>query len=242
MSEFNNNYPTQNNAPQRNEYGEEIISLNKYIAKTFFWMFLGLLFTFAIAGFLYSTGGIYYLFAIPALPFILLIAEIVVVIVLSRKIQQMSIPKARTLFFVYAALNGVMFTAYFVMYDVSTMFLAFGVTAVLFGVMALMGYCTKANLSKIRTVLIVGVVFLLVFWVLSIFIDLDAFTRLACFIGIAIFTAFTAYDIQKLKFFHAQYAADSELAEKSSIYGALQLYLDFINIFIYVLRIIGRRK
>ena len=205
-------------------------------------MFLGLLLTFAIAGFLNATGLINYVFSIPALPFILLIAEIVIVVRLSRKINEMSVEKARTLFFVYAALNGIMFSAFFALYDMSTMVLAFGVTSVLFGAMALLGYFTKADLSRIRTILFTGLIFLALFWVISMFINLEAYTRIACFIGIIIFTGYTAFDMQKLKYFYNQYATDSDLAEKSSIFGALQLYLDFINIFVYVLRILGRNR
>lgn len=216
--------------------------LHRYTAKTFGWMFAGLLLTFLISLTLYSTGLIYYVFSNSAIPIVLLLAELGVVLFLSARIEKMSVGAARTLFFVYAALNGVVFSTYFAIYYMADLILVFAVTGLFFGIMAVIGYTTHADFSKIRNLLMGGLIFLAVFWIASIFINLSQFEMIACTIGLFIFLVFTAYDTQKIKAYHQIYAGQPEMAAKASIFSALQLYLDFINLFIYLLRIVGKRK
>lgn len=228
---------------RRQEQFGQYETLSAYTAKTFLWMLLGLLVTFGVAiGFVGS--GLLWVAAktVPSFLLVLLIAEVAVVLVLTSKLQSMSVGMAQALFLVYAVLNGVVFSTYFVMYDLWRLVLVFGMTALYFGAMALYGFFTKSNLARIRPILISGLIFLMVFWVLSIFLNLSTFETVACLVGIAIFLAFTAYDTQKIKAFHAAYAGDAEMAKKASIFSALQLYLDFINIFLYLLRFLGRRR
>lgn len=236
---MNNQNISQGYAPLANG---EYEPLKTYAAKTFLWMFAGLMTTFLIALAGYATGAVFLVFSIPALPFILLIAELGVVIWLSARIDSMSVTKARTLFFVYAALNGVVFSAYFIMFNVSSLILAFALSAGYFGLMAGIGYFTKADLSSMRPILIGGLLFLVAFWVLSIFLPLTQFERGICLVGMAVFMGFTAYDTQKIKRYHASFGSDPELARKASIFSALQLYLDFINLFLYVLRFVGKKN
>ena len=216
--------------------------LGKYTAKTFGWMFAGLLITFLVAMFGYTTGTIIYVFAIPYAYLVLGVAEIAVVIFLSARISKMSVGTARALFFTYAILNGIVFSAYFLMYDMVDLILVFGATSIFFGVMAVIGYVTNADFSRIRNFLMGGLIFLVVFWVLSMFINLGQFELIVCYIGIFIFLGFTAYDTQKIRAYHQYYAQDQDMAAKASIFSALQLYLDFINLFVYIMRILGRRK
>ncbi len=234
-----NEHMTETSAYYEEQYREPI---GTYTAKTFGWMFLGLLFTFLVAFTGYYTQAVFYLFAVPYLPFILLAAELFVVIFLSSRITKMSVGMARGMFFLYAAINGIVFSAYFLMYEMTSLLLVFGYTSLYFGAMALVGYFTKADLSKTRYILISGAIFLTLFWVLSIFIPLEAFERIMCFIGIGIFLGFTAYDTQKIRRYHQAFGADPEMAAKASIFSALQLYLDFINLFVYILRLAGRRR
>lgn len=227
---------------QREQQGG-IEPLSVYTAKTFGWMFLGLLVTFATAiGAAYSGLLFEMLYALPSLPFVLLIAELVVVFILASRVQSLSVSVARLLFLAYALLNGVMFSTYFIMYDVWSLVLVFGMTALYFGALALFGYFTKTDLSRLRPILVSGLILLLVFGVLSFFLNLGGFDTAICMIGIAIFLGFTAYDTQKIKAFHAVYAGDAAMAKKASIFSALQLYLDFVNLFIYLLRFLGRRR
>lgn len=216
--------------------------LSKYTAKAFGWMFLGLLVTFITSMAMYWSGGVWYLFSSSAVLYGIGIAELIVVVVLSARISKMSVAASRTLFFLYAVLNGVVFSAYFLLFEVPSLVFVFAITAVYFGVMAAVGYFTSFDLSRLRNILMGGLVALLAFWLLSMFFDLAAFERIACFIGVAIFLAFTAYDTQKIRAYHEAFAHDGEMLAKASIFSALALYLDFINLFLYILRIFGKRK
>ena len=158
--------------------------LNVYTTKTFGWMFLGLLVTFGTAIAFSAGGGLYYLLTLgmPAV-FALCIAELVLVMVLSARLGKMSIAGARGLFFAYAILNGVTFSAVFFAYDVQILLSVFALTALYFGALAAYGWLTKRDLSGLGTILGFSVLFLLVFWVLSMFLPLGAFERIICFIG-----------------------------------------------------------
>lgn len=233
-----------NGAPVNNglAFGGPAVNLASYTAKTFGWMFLGLLVTFGVAMAFLLSGAWQVMFRIAALPFILLIAEVIVVVALSARLHKLSIGAARGLFFVYAALNGVTFASFFLMYDVVSVVYVFGLTALFFGALAAYGYFTKKDLSGLRGILIAGVIFLAVFWLISMFLPISGMERIVCFIGLAIFMGFTAYDTQKIKTCYQMYGGNEEMAAKASIICALQLYLDFINLFIYLLRLVGRRS
>lgn len=213
-------------------------SISSYTAKTFGWMFLGLMTTFAASLAIYFTGAISYLYS-GVLPYVLLIAELGVVIYLSARLHKMSIGLARGLFFVYALLNAVTFSAIFAIYSVSSLVFVFGMTALYFGVMALYGAVTKTDLSRIRPVLLFGLIALLVLALLSLF--LPGLETGMCLIGVVIFVAFTAYDTQMIRRNYMAFQGSSEMLQKASIISALELYLDFINLFLYLLRLFGRR-
>lgn len=213
-------------------------SISSYTAKTFGWMFLGLLTTFVLSLTIYFTGAIYSLYN-SLLPYVLMIAELVVVIYLSARVHKLSIGAARGLFFAYAALNAVTFSSIFALYSVSSLVFVFGMTALYFGIMAIYGTVTKADLSRIRPVLLFGLIALLVMMLLSIFIP--ALNTGMCLIGVVIFVAFTAYDTQMIRRNYMMFQGSPEMLQKASIISALQLYLDFINLFIYLLRLFGRR-
>lgn len=218
-------------------------TVGRYTARTFLWMFAGLAVTFGVAMAGYITGFTLRLLFNSFTYIGLAIAQIAVVIVLSARIHSLSVPAARLLFFAYAALTGVTFSVYFVIFDMASLVLVFGVTALYFGAMAVFGYVTRADLSRIRTVLMGGLVFLVIFGLVSMFIPgLQALDRIYCLIGIAVFLGFTAYDTQKIKDLHAYYGHDAQMAAKASVFAALQLYLDFINLFLYLLRFLGRRR
>lgn len=218
-------------------------TLSGYTAKTFGWMGLGLLCTFAIAFASYFTGFVWYsIIQFPYLPFVLAIAEIIVVMVLSARLTQLSAGTATALFFAYSALNGLTFASLFLLYDVTTLVYVFGMTAVYFGALAAYGWFTKRDLSNLRSILFAGLMFLALYWIVSIFLPMGMFEKLICFVGLAVFLGYTAYDTQKIKRFYDAYRFDPEMAHKGAIFCALQLYLDFVNIFLYLLRLLGRRS
>lgn len=225
----------------RTEMGE---SLQRYTAKTFLWMFLGLLVTFAVSVVSYVTVLPYRILIIsPYALFVLTGAELVLVLVLSMKVHSLSVGAARGLFLAYAVLNGVVFSTWFFLYELYSLVLVFAVTALYFGVMAAFGYFTSMDLSRIRTILIGGLIFLIAFNLLALFIPaFGAMERIVCVIGIVVFLAFTAYDTQKIKAFYYGFAGYEDMLSKASIISALELYLDFINLFLYLLRFLGKRK
>ena len=223
--------------------GAPALTLNAYAARTFLWMFLGLLTTFVTA-FAFCWSGLYialYL-KLPAIPYVLMIGELVTVIALSAGLSKLSVGTARVLFFLYAVLNGVTFSYIFAMYLTTSVLLVFGVTALYFGVLAAYGWLTKRDLTRLAPILLTGAIVMAVFWVLSMFLNLSGIETVACFVGLAIFMGFTAYDTQKIKAYYLAYGGDEIMASKASVICALQLYLDFINLFLYVLRLLGRRK
>ncbi len=227
---------TQGYDPQT--FGVRRESVSAYTAKTFGWMFLGLTTTFVVALAMYFTGAVSMLYQ-GFIPYVLLIAEVGVVLYLSARLHKLSIGTARALFFAYAVLNGVTFSSIFAVYSVTSLVFVFGMTALYFGVMALYGYATKADLSRIRPVLMFGLVALIAMLLLSIFIP--GLETGMCLIGIVIFVAFTAYDTQMIRHNYAAFQGNAELLQKASIISALQLYLDFINLFLYLLRLFGNR-
>ena len=223
-------------------YAQAGLTLNQYVARTFGWMFVGLMITFLLAAVLAMTGAVIYLFVNPYIPMVLLIAELVVVLVLSAGILKRPVGVTRVLFAVYSILNGIVFSAYFVIYDVANLVVIFGLTALFFGAFSLYGRFTKTDLSKLRPLLIGGLIFLLVAGLLTMFLNLSSMERIICMVGIVVFLCFTAYDVQKIKANYEYFYGEAALLQKASIYSALQLYLDFINLFLYLLRFLGRGR
>lgn len=221
-------------------------TLSQYMTKTFGWMFAGLLVTFAV-GIGTVTSGLVYLLAGTGLIFLTSIAELVMVFVLSARITKLQPSTATGLFFGYAVLNGINLSTIFLIYDVGSLVLAFLVGAVYFGVMAVYGATTRRDLTgwgpKLFAGLIAMLVCSLVGGLFSLFgMSFGVMDLVLCAIGLLIFMGLTAYDTQMLKHHYAYFGGDAAMLHKASIIGALNLYLDFINIFLYILRMVGRRN
>lgn len=240
-----NNFYEQERQLERRTAGE---SLGRYTAKTFLLMFLGLMVTFGVALFLSGTYyGVYTvryaLYYVPYVQLILLVAELAVVIGMTACLHKISTTTATVFFFLYSVLTGVTFSVIFIAYQISSLILVFGATALYFGGMAVFGYVTNIDLSRMRNVLLGGLIFLIVMNVLMMFIPaLEVADRVVCTIGVIIFLAYTADDTQKIRSFYGAYQGDEAMLKKASIFSALQLYLDFINMFLYLLRLLGKRK
>ncbi len=219
-------------------------TLGQYTAKTFLWMVLGLLVTFGVAvgGWVTGMAG-HIIIMYPIVPLAALIATLVISVVMVRRLEKMAVGTAIALFVTFSALFGFTMSIYFYRYSLEILAFSFLLTAVYFGALAAYGYLTKRDLSGIRPILFSGLIFLIVFGLLSMFIPaLDMFDRVVCLIGIAIFLGYTAYDTQKIRAFYSYYAASPEMLAKASIFSALQLYLDFINLFLYLLRFLGNKR
>ena len=218
-------------------YTEPAMTSADYMTRTYRWMACGLLLTFA-AAFVTATTPLFYV--VNSLYLLFTIAELALVFVLSSKVQNMSVGAARGVFFGYALLNGMVLSYYFVAFSVGTLVLAFLATSLYFGLMAVYGTTTHKDLSSWGPKLMMGLIALLVTGFVGTLLGMGfGATVLYSGIGLVVFMLLTAYDTQKLSQMYSYYAYDSELAEKASIYGALTLYLDFINIFLYVVRLLG---
>lgn len=220
-------------------FGQSRDSIATYTAKTFSWMFLGLMTTFLVALATLVSGAIVYVYS-GVMPLILALVELGVVIYLSARVHKLSIGAARGLFFAYAVLNGITFSSIFVAYSVSSLILVFGMTSLYFGVMALYGYFTQTDLSRFRSVLLFGLIALLIMALVSLFIP--GISLAMSLIGVVIFVGLTAYDTQMIRNNYAMYSGNAEVLRKASVISALQLYLDFINLFLYLLRLFGRGR
>ena len=218
-------------------------TLNEYMTKTFGWMFAGLLATFGVA-LATAVSGAWLLLAATGLMWVLIIAELVMVVVLSARVTKLRPGTATGLFFGYAVLNGVNLSTIFIAYDIPTLVLAFLVGAVYFGIMAVYGWRTDSDLTGWGPKLMGGLIALLVVSLFGLLFvgSFGLFDVLLCAVGMLVFMGFTAYDTQKLRSFYAYFGGDEAMLHKSSIIGALQLYLDYINIFLYVIRLLGRSR
>ena len=213
-------------------------SQGNLITKTFFWMFLGLLGTAIVAWYTYASGlfitiifGDYWSF--------LLIAEIVVVLLFSFLFKKLPPTIVGILYFVYAMLNGVTLSTIFILFDLSSIVWLFIASAALFGGMALYGYKTQKDLSSWRTILFSVLIVGLILSIINLFIGNTVFDIIIDWVILLVFFGITAYDMNKIK--ALQYEASLDQS-KLHIYGAMELYLDFINIFLRMLSLFGKRR
>lgn len=231
--EFDRSY--SNNVPE---------SLGQYTAKTFLWMMVGLLVTFGVGIVCWSTGlTIRVYLGIPGFHLILLVATLVLSFYMAGRIEKMSVGTAIGIFLAFSALFGFDISLLMYAYQIGSILLVFLATALYFGALAAYGFLTKNNLSFLRPILLFGALFLLLFYFLSPFIPgMMAFDRLVAMGGIALFLAWTAYDTQRIKNYYYYYAGYPDMLTKASIFAALQLYLDFLNLFVRLLSILGRQR
>ena len=221
-------------------------TLSEFMSKSFGWMFAGLLVTFGVGMGAVASGLIFPIIN-SGLFIFTSIAELVVVFVLSARVQKLQPSTATALFFGYAVLNGINLSSIFLVYDYGTLILAFLVGAVYFGVMAVYGNVTDRDLTgwgpKLMGGLVALIVCALMGSLLSMFgLNFGIADLLLCAVGLLIFMGLTAYDTQMLKYYYSYFGGDAAMLHKASIIGALNLYLDFINIFLYIVRMLGRRN
>ena len=208
--------------------------------KTFGWMALCLLIT-ALAAMGVVNTGLFYQIASSGAMWLLIIAELVVVFVLSARIHKMSVTTATIMLIVYSALNGATLSVIFVVYSLGSIAKTFFITTGMFGVMALVGATTKRDLSKMGSILFMALIGLIIASLVNIFLRSSGLEWIISLIGVVLFTALTAYDVQRVK----RLAAESDLYDDTqvgrlAVISALSLYLDFINLFLYLLRFFGR--
>ena len=208
--------------------------------KTFGWMTMCLLIT-ALTAMGVVNSGLFYQIASSGAMWLLIIAELVVVFVLSARIHKMSVTTATIMLIVYSALNGATLSVIFVVYSLGSIAKTFFITTGMFGVMALVGATTKRDLSKMGSILFMALIGLIIASLVNLFLRSSGLDWLISIIGVVLFTALTAYDVQRVK----RLATESDLYDDTqvgrlAVISALSLYLDFINLFLYLLRFFGR--
>lgn len=210
---------------------------NKIFGKVFMWMFIGLLVTF-LTGYVVSVNDnmLYNIFS-GGTYFLLIIIELVLVIFLSARIKKMQVTTARIVFILYSFVTGLTFGSIFVVFELTSIILVFLIAAALFGLFALIGYFTKLDLTKLGTILLMMLLGVVICVIVNMFLNNSTFDLVVSCISIIVFLGFTAYDIQKIKLLAYEFEEEGKVA----IIGALELYLDFINIFLDLLRIFGNR-
>lgn len=172
----------------------------------------------------------------------LMIAEIALVWILSANIGRLSLVSATTMFIVYSVLNGLTFSVIFLAYTASSIASTFFVTAGTFGVTAAYGAVTKRNLSSFGSIFFMALIGLILASVVNMFLNNSVLYWIITYVGVIIFVGLTAWDVQKIKRITSEFTEESETTQKIALMGALSLYLDFINLFLYLLRIFGRRN
>ncbi len=214
------------------------------IKNVYLWMTAGLALTGVVAFGMSSNQSLMVAFVSNQILFFgTIIAELALVMYLSARIYKMSATAATMAFALYALLNGVTLSVIFLAYTGATISLAFFTTAATFGAMSLYAMTTKRDLSGMGHYLMMGVLGIIIVSVINIFLKSPAVYYLISYVGVLVFMGLTAYDTQKILQLSARAGSVSEDQYiKFSIMGALKLYLDFINIFLFMLRIFGRRR
>lgn len=215
-----------------------------FILKVYNWMTMGLALTALVAMAIeFVMPGIrWVMLENPLIFYGLLILELAIVWGLSAAINKIPAIVATLVFLAYAALNGLTFSIIFLVYSMGSIAYTFFITAAMFGATSVFGYITKMDLSRLGGILMMALIGLIIASVVNIFVASSALEWIVSFAGVVIFVGLTAYDTQKIKNMSVGIDSSSEEGGKASIMGALALYLDFINLFLFLLRILGRRR
>ncbi len=217
-------------------------SLKNKLTKSFAWMFLGVLLTGIVATFTYASGFLMVLMNIPFLYLFLIFFPIVLCLFFGKAMQASSSSAIKVMFILYALSMGISMASLGLSYNLGVIGIAFGVSSFYFLCLVLIGLTTKRDLSKIGTLCMVGLFAILISQIFLALFHVNYSVRFYSILGLLIFTGLTAWDVQKmnqvLTFSNGQVVEQ----EKMSIYFALQLYLDFVNIFLYILRLVGSKN
>ena len=211
--------------------------------KVYVWMTLALVITgFTAYGVANSPGVLQAIYTNPVIFWGLIIAEFALVIGVSAAINRLSLTTATLMFVLYSVINGAMLSSIFLVYTQSSITTVFFITAGTFGAMALVGYTTKTDLTTMGKYLFMALIGLIIATLVNLFLKSSGMTMILSYVGVLIFVGLTAYDSQKIKEMLLQAPDAGEGSQKLALLGALTLYLDFINLFIYLLRIFGKKE
>lgn len=208
---------------------------NKIYSKVYLWLFIGLLVTFLTGAYTATNEDALSVIFTKGYYWIFVLVELGLAIFLSVRIHKMQPTTAKISYLLYTFFSGLTFASLFVVYKLESIILVFAVTAVLFLLFAIIGHFTKMDLSKIGTYLIMMLIGIIICTLVNLFLQNSTFDIVISAISIVVFLGFIAYDVQKIKRLNG-YLVEDNLA----VIGAFELYLDFINIFIDLLRLFGK--
>lgn len=226
-----------------------IVSENKLLRAAFSWMALAMVLT-TIASLLFAfvpqltsllLEPTEFGFKPTILAYIVMFAPLLFVFAIGLGLNKMSYTTLIGVFVAYAIINGISFSFIFFIYNIGSIFKVFLSTAGLFAIMAIAGYTTKTDLTKMGSILMIGLIGIVVASLINMFMRSSGMDYIISILGVIIFTGLTAWDVQKIKNL-GQTADDSEGSKKMGVLGALTLYMDFINLFLFLLRLFGNRK
>lgn len=207
------------------------ITLSQYIVKTFLTVAIGILITTVTSYVLYIDHfGLRLVYHHQQLPFIAVVLQLGCVLLFRFRLFKASLFSTRLMFVIYAILLGFTFSMVQYVFDTESVYLAFALGFVYFVSLCVIGYTTHIDLMKYQTILMIGLLFLIGFNLISVFIDIGCTEQIACSLSLIIFTFLTALDMKKLKHFYFEYQDDEVRLAQLSMYSALQLYLDFLNL------------
>lgn len=220
----------------------EIVQAN-FITRVYSWMSLALVITGMVALYTaYSPTLLSLIFGNRLVFYGLIIGELILVSKISRSLYKMS-PQSTTLAFVfYAILNGLTLASIFVVFTSASIASTFFITSATFGIMSVIGHVTKKDLTKLGNLFVMAIIGLIIASLVNMFLNSSVIYWITTYIGIIIFVGLTAYDSQKIKRMSMMSFENEGMEQKLAITGALSLYLNFINLFLFLLRIFGRRK
>ncbi|WP_295568298.1 Bax inhibitor-1/YccA family protein [uncultured Holdemanella sp.] len=218
-----------------NNYSNSVSTNSLY--KVYSWMMVGLCITAITSALLYASGIFMFIIQIPMISLLLLIVQISLTISMGRQLSRNTpVSTMKTMFIIYSLTMGINMTSLAYCYSAGQIAAAFGISAIYFACLAIIGKTTKMDLSKVGNICLIGLVAMIFSQLFFMLFRVSMDVRLWSVIGLLLFTGLTAWDIQKMN-----YMLNGYEDEKISIYMALQLYLDFLNIFLYILQLVGRR-
>lgn len=213
-----------------------------FMTRVYSWMTLALVITALAALFTVNTPALLqFIFGSKIVFYGLIIGELLLVGALVAAVNRMSPLVASLVFLGYSALNGLTLSAVFLLYTSGSLVLTFFITAGTFAIMSIYGYTTKADLTKIGNLAFMALIGIILASIVNFFLKSDMLYWIISYLGVAIFVALIAYDTQKLKDMSVSIDHAGDEGKKASVLGALTLYLDFINLFLFLLRLFGRR-
>lgn len=236
-------FPNPYGMPQPLDYvqpGTRVVAT--FMNAVYAWMCVGLALTAGTAFFVSTQKEVLRTILSPGMLIFLILAQLGLVMVISWATQRVSAALATALFLLYAVLNGLTLSVIFLVYSLPAITAAFIVTAGMFGVMSIIGFVTKKDLTGLGSFLLMGLIGLVLASIVNIFFQSTMLGWIITYAGVFIFLGLTAYDTQKLKEIAYATEGDPQLAARLSISGALVLYLDFINLFLMILRILGSKR